>query len=208
MILEGYFDDSADDQRRKYYACGGAIGTPAQWDLFEALWSMETAHLKEPFRSTDCECGHGQFSDWPRPKRDDMMQRLVETIYKADLHGYAAVVPISDFKEVFSLLDVKEAFTLAASQVILNMAYVADSGMVDASLWFEDGPTNGAVLSANAAVHTLDWKPNRRLRGLTFADKKLRSLQAVDFVARESFKHIDNLGIRQPRKSFIPFPNT
>jgi hypothetical protein len=47
MILEGYFDDGSDDQRKKCYACSGTIGTPAQWDLFEALWS-EQAMKKHP----------------------------------------------------------------------------------------------------------------------------------------------------------------
>ena len=200
MILEAYFDDSSDQHRSKYYACGGTLGSADQWDLFEVLWSIETGNLKEPVRSSDCECGQGQFENWTKPDRDSLMKRLVEITDRVGLYGYAAVVPISDSKEAFPDLEIKEAFRLVATQVIFNMAVIANDVGRDAKLWFESGLSDGSVLNAFKSVRGLDWKPNRRLLGINFRDKTLRALQAADLVAGESFKHMDNFGVRQPRK--------
>jgi hypothetical protein len=115
------------------------------------------------------------------------------------LYGYAAVVPIPEFKKVFPALEIKEAFCLIVTQVIFNAAVLGNDGDRDVNLWFESGSSNGVILKSFRAVSALDWRPNKRLRRIRFKDKSLRALQAADLVARESYKHIDNFGIRSPR---------
>lgn len=60
-MLGGYLDDSSDHHRDHYVSFGGILGDVRQIDLFNLLWIDATHELKEPFRSTDCETGHGQF---------------------------------------------------------------------------------------------------------------------------------------------------
>ena len=199
MMLEGYFDDSSDAQRSKFYVCGGIIGNSDQWDMFEAAWSIATARLTAPFRSADCEGGYGQFADWTKQERADLVKRLVEIIKQIGLHGCSAIVPIPEFAEVFPGVDKKEAFGLTTMQMIFNMAHLADRLGMDAALWFEQGPEPGIALDALKAVRALDWKPNLRIRKITFNDKSLRALQAADLIARESFKHVTNFGTIEPR---------
>ena len=199
MLLECYFDDSSDPRREKYYACGGLLGDQDQWDFFEAAWSHETHGLREPFRSTDCECGHGQFSNWPKSKRDDLMARLVNIICEFRLYGFASIVPIAEFNRAFPSLDKKEAFSLAATQVIFNICHVADRNDMNADFWFEEGQQDGIILRIRDSIRALNWKPARRLRAVHFDTKRLRALQSADLIARESFKHMDNLGTRPMR---------
>jgi len=198
MMIECYFDDSSDDRRAKYYACGGLLGSQEQWDFFDILWHTHTHSLKEPFRAANCEGGHGQFEDWPKPMRDDLMARLVNVIYGVRLFGFASVVPVAEFECVFPSLGKERAFGLAATQAIFNAAHIADRVGMDVHLWFEQGQI-GIVSSAYESVRMLNWKPAQRLRGISFDTKHLRPLQGADLIAREAYKHMDNLGVRPTR---------
>jgi hypothetical protein len=200
MLLESYFDDSADPRRDKFYACGGFLGGPEQWDAFEMLWSQETHELKESFRSTDCETGHGQFSDWPKSRRDNLMSRLVSILRQTMVRSFASIVPIKEYKAAFPGCGEHDAFLLALRQAIMNMAFIAHELKHDVALWFERGPIDALIHEVfNSIADWKEWEPARRLRGPNFDTKKLRPLQAADLIAREAFKHIDNLGVRPPR---------
>jgi hypothetical protein len=200
MLLESYFDDSADERRNRFYACGGFIGGREQWDAFLMHWSHVTHGLKKPFRSTDCETGHGQFGDWPKPRRDDLMAQLVGILHRVMLRGFASIIPVQEYKAAFPQCGEHDAFLLALRQTIMNMAYIAEKLKHDVDLWFEHGPIDRLILEVfNSIVDWKGWTPARRLRGMHFDTKKLRPLQAADLIAREAFKHIDNLGVRPPR---------
>ncbi|MBZ5702843.1 MAG: hypothetical protein LAN84_13470 [Acidobacteriia bacterium] len=203
MILECYFDDSSDARREKYYACGGLIGSPAQWDRFDILWNTETKGLSKPFHATECECGYGQFKNWPKTRRDDLMARLTSVVRQLRLYGYASIVPVTAFKEVFPLLKEHEAFHVAIAHVAVNMAHIADRGNMDVAIWFENGSHGGAAMDIVDSLKKTAWKPAQRLKGPYFGPKELRPLQSADLIAREAFKHIDNLGVRPMRKPLI-----
>lgn len=201
MILESYFDDSSDPQRREFRACGGLIASPDQWDIFEALWSDATHGLKEAFRSTDCESGHGQFKNWSKPERDSLMAKLVWVLCKADLMGFAGIVPVAEYEKAFPQCGKDDSYFLALRQVMMNVAYVTHKLGHQGNVWFEKGSYPGETHKIfNAICAFKSWSPSRSLRGLYFDTKKLRPLQAADLVAREAFKHIKNIGKRPTRR--------
>jgi hypothetical protein len=209
MLMEAYFDDSSDEKREKFYACGGLIGSPDQWDGFDMAWSSVTCDLEQPFRSADCEGGHEQFVKWSKPKRDDLMRRLTNVIYETGLHGYVSIVPVPKYKRVFSDAGEHDPFLLALRQTVMNTAYIAETLKEDIKLWFEKGNTDAAILRVyNSIADFKDWKPTRRLSAISFDNKKLRPLQAADLIAREGFKHITNLGIRKIRKPAMKLTGT
>ena len=208
MILECYFDDSSDDRREKYFACGGLLGTPEQWDYFDVLWNTATRGLSEPFRSTDCENGYGQFKDWPIPERQKLMARLTTVVSRLRLFGYASIIPIAEFKAVFPNLGEREAARSVLAHVIVNMASLANRMGTDVAIWFEKGSYSSASHGIFDSLQAKEWKPAQRLRGPFFENKQLRPLQSADLVAREAFKHIDNLGVRPMRKSLIKISET
>lgn len=202
-MLFSYFDDSADKRRQKYFACGGLIGGDRQWHTFDLRWIDATHELDKPFRSTECECGHGQFADeskWPKPKRDDLMAGLVGLIREYRLSGFASIVPIDLYREVFPGSALYDPYFLAVKHTIINMAVIAERIGERMKLWFEDSEsTSGTSLNIYHKVRSTSWKPAARLGGIAFEDKKLCPLQAADLVAREAFKHMDNLGVRPTR---------
>ena len=201
-MLESYFDESADPKRERFVACGGFIGTETQWDGFELLWMHATRELKNPFHATDCECQHGEFADWPKPKCDALMAELVSISIKQELAGYAAVVPIADFKAVYPNSHEYDPFYLAVRQVIANMAHIASLIDERMKFWFEENPatqgkTNQIYLDMKSRR---DWVNRDRLAGIGFIEKKVLRMQSGDLLAREAFKHLDNMNVRATRK--------
>jgi hypothetical protein len=79
-LTYSYNDDSSDDKRDRYVSSGGIVGHEILINLFEQLWIEETKNLKQPFRSTDCECQHGQFADWKKSDCDAVMARLLNIV--------------------------------------------------------------------------------------------------------------------------------
>ena len=199
-LLEAYFDDSSDENRKRYCAYGGWIGASAQWDAQLIGWGNASYGLTEPFRSTDCETGHGQFEGIEKPERDARMTRMVDVLKATELRGFASIVPVATYREVFPHSRENEPSLLTLRQAMMNMAYIGHNLQMDVQIWFENGSEDGAISEAfSSIVACKSWEPAKRLRTLSFDTKRSAHLQAADFVAREAFKHIDNRGIRPMR---------
>jgi hypothetical protein len=199
MMLECYFDDSADGKGERYCASGGLIGSTGQWDSFIVLWSPISKTLKAPFRSTECECGHEQFKDWEKNDRDKLMASLVSCVQQAKLMGFASIVSVGGYRKAFPDCAESDAYMLTIPHTIMNMAFIADGLGMDVNVWFENGPKNGTILKVFESIKAMDWKPARRLRAIAFDSKELYPLQAADLVAREAFKIVDNWGTKPIR---------
>lgn len=206
-MLFSYFDDSSDPRHARYFAVGGLIGGESQWTKMHVPWAVATINLKEPFRSTDCECRQNQFAGWTVQQCSDLMDRLVEIILNLKLHGFASVVPIADYKTVFPNSNEYDAYYLAVRHTIINMAHIGHAykskwGIEGMSCWFEDSAatskTTGRIYREIREVQS--WPVAQSLSpSPIFESKTLRQLQAADLVAREAFKHFDNLGVRKTR---------
>ena len=199
-MIFAYFDDSSDKRREKYFAAGGLIGGEEQWSTFDLRWLDETRELTEPFRSTDCEGGHGHFKTWDKPKRDELMDRLVGLIRWYQLSAFASIVPIADYRAVFPEATEFEPYYLAVTHAIINMAVVGFRAKQAVKLWFELGPRSGKTAEIFYSLHAQkNWDASSYLSGIGQESKELCPLQAADIVAREAFKHMDNLGARPTR---------
>jgi len=197
---ESYFDDSSDEKRSEYCACGGLIAGPDQWDIFWGLWSQATSVLREPFHATDCECGYGQFKNWEKSERDALMAQLVSILLKARLMGFGCVVPVPFYRKAFPDSGEFDPYFLALRQVMMNVAYIAADGGRDVKVWFESGSNDAEALRIYGAISRFSlWPPSKKIQAVTFNTKTLYPLQAADLVAREAFKHVQNRGQRRTR---------
>lgn len=206
-MLLSYFDDSSDSSHKEYFAVGGLIGGEKQWSDFYVPWAVATIELKEPFRSTECECQQGQFATWPKPQCDALMRKLVSIVLNQDLHGYASVVPVGDYRAVFPDAKEYDPYYLAVRHTIINMAELGykeqqryGSGGVSCS--FEDSEATGDTVSEiyRQLRRVESWAAARSLAPSAILEgKETRPLQAADLIAREAFKHFHNLGRRGTR---------
>ncbi len=208
-LIFTYFDDSADGRRERYVSTGGIIGSEFNVDYFEALWVAETKHLKEPFRSTECECQKGQFEKWSKADCDALIKKLVDLICHSVqlVGGFASVVPVPLYNEVFPGSHEDDPYRLTVAHTIVEMARIASRARELIKLWFEDSSEYHALIDRTyRELKTLKtWKFGGRdmLFGISFDDKSLAPLQAADLVAREAFKASDNLGKREFRKPLL-----
>jgi hypothetical protein len=197
------FDDSSDDKRQEYVSAGGLICKEEQWIAFGEDWVSATQHLKQPFRSTDCECQHGQFAGWDKRDCDALITRLVDLLVEHRIGGFASVVPVNDFRAAFPDLDEFSPYLLAVEHTLLNMARSAAQGDDVVQVWLEDGTAPIAVVRIYDKLKKLKcWEHRDRLVAVSLSDKQMPQLQAADLIARESVKHFLNRGVRPMRKPF------
>jgi len=207
-MIFSYFDDSSDDKREKHIAVGGIIGHEIWLNLFEGRWIEETKDLEKPFRSTDCECQHGQFTEWEKPDCDALMKRLVEVIadenYGVGSFAFSVSVPL--YREVFPDSGQNDPVRLVVAHAIVEMARLAKKHEEKIQLWFEEGPFQSLINQTYIdfkALESWKWDERGRLSQISFNDKNLIPLQAADLIAREGYKIADNHGRRPVRKPVL-----
>jgi hypothetical protein len=205
-VIFSYFDESGDDKRKTHVAIGGIIGHEILLNLVEQDWIQTTKHLREPFRSTDCECQHGQFAHWDKTRCDELMRRLVITLAHERAGCYAFDVPVQLYREVFPISAEQDPMRLAIAHTVVEMARLARKHREKVSLWFEKGPFRSLTDKTFCDLQELkSWRLSERgtLFKLSFGDKTLVPLQAADLIAREGFKLAANYGVRNLRKPVL-----
>jgi hypothetical protein len=129
------------------------------------------------------------------------MTQVVEVLHATELRGFASIVPVSLYREIFPNSEPDDPSLLTLRQAIMNMAYIANELQMDVQIWFEMGNQDAAIRRVFGSIAEYkSWEPASRLRSISFDTKRSVHLQAADLVAREAFKHIDNKGIRPIRK--------
>jgi hypothetical protein len=203
-ILKAYFDDSSDNEMKEFVCCGGIVADDFMTAVLENYWAKATENLKEPFRSTECECQFGQFRSWKKVDCDALMIRLVDIFCDEHFHTgtFASVVPIDMYREVFPNSERKDPFRLSVRHAIVNMARLATKHDLRVQLCFENGQEADVRRAYSELDQCQEWNPLERitLAGLSIGDKNCFALQAADFVAREGYKMAKNYGFRPYRK--------
>jgi hypothetical protein len=133
-MLGAYLDDSSDDRREHYFSFGGIVGDVRQVDLFTLLWIDATYGLKQPFRSTDCESGYGQFKNWPKSDRDVLMAKLVTLIRNRGMWGFASIVSVADYRSIFPAAELYDPFYLCVKSAIAQLGFIANTAGQDISI--------------------------------------------------------------------------
>jgi hypothetical protein len=217
VVIRGYFDDSADNKRQRFAAVGGLVGAPVQWLEFERNWNVATYELPGPFHSVDCDCNppRGVFAGWDKRKADSFMKKLVGIIDKTRLLGLGMVVPIAEYHEVFPGSAEDAPYFLALRHAIVNMARIgADLARtypeaIGVKMWHEQSrDTSAEAFRIYQELQQIsEWPDAKYLQGFAVGSKSLVPLQGADLMAREMFKHADNMGVRPTRRPVLALKN-
>jgi hypothetical protein len=209
-MICSYNDDSSDEKRSRWVSSGGIVGHETLINLFEQLWIEQTKLLKEPFRSTECECQHGQFARWKKSDCDALMARLVNILCERRgmqrplVGAFASVVPVPLYRQFFPECREDAPYRLAIAHSIVQMARLAKNDGRRVKMWFEDSAKHHTLIfgTFKELISLEAWSADERERlvGISFGTKALVPLQAADLIAREGFKAADNQGKRPIRK--------
>jgi len=207
ISLRSYFDDSGDDKQKKFAAIGGLIAGSGSWTVFDTHWSVATYDLKGPFHATDCEAQKGIFKGWSISQSNALMKKLVGIVRLSGVMTFGAIVPIPEYRAVFPNSGPYDPYFLAFTQAMINVARMgADIGTqtiqaVEMRVVVEDGDSSaGAFNIWHNLRRVQSWEHAKYLTGFSIGPKKLMALQGADLMAREAYKHADNLGVRKIRK--------
>lgn len=216
-MLWAYLDDSSDDKRERFCAAGGFYTVDSRWKKLEADWRSITVGLEEPFHSTDCECGHGQFARWAKPARDSLMAELCNIVRYHDLGAFGACVSVPEYKAVFPSAGKHDAYLFCLGLCFANIAVVNEIsndiirrrgvplGPQDVHFWVEESRDTAArATQVYKSLRSLaSWRPSHRMAGIAHLGKETIGLQTADLVAREVYKFYNNQGVRPIRKPVI-----
>ncbi|MGA2742451.1 MAG: hypothetical protein ABSG65_34065 [Bryobacteraceae bacterium] len=208
LTIRSYFDDSADEKRKRYHAIGGLVGIPQSWDHFDNLWTTATYGLIAPFHATDCETRHGAFEGWSVERSAALMKRLIKIIESTRLVGFGSMVSIPEYFRVFPGSSEHAPYCLLVRHMLINMAQVCADLSSDTlethgmKVWHENGDISATIARVwHELKRVRSWLYRDYLTDFAIGTKKIPALQGADLVAREAFKHADNLGVRPARKS-------
>lgn len=209
-VVRGYFDDSGDGKHERFASIGGIIGHPRAWEIFDSRWSVATYDLPGPFHATDCDSNppKGIFKGWTKDRADTLMASLVKIIPEAKLMCFGSIVPVPLYRKIFPGSKEDDPYLLAVRHMIVNMAMIGSEiagSFAEADgvkIWCEDDrDTSAEAIRIYQALKHLDgWEDGKYLKGFAVASKELNAIQGADLIAREAFKHIDNLGLRRMRR--------
>jgi len=203
-MIFAYMDDSSDGYRAEYFVSGGAIAGEERWiksrptdqRSFYIDWSVTCKDLKNPFHSAECSSQHGDFKGWTKPACAAFMDRLVNIIVSHGISGFASIVPIRLYKQVFPEAKLYDPYYLTVRHTLLALAGMGQLekdrfGFGGLKCWFElDRKTKPTIERIYDALKKLKtWEPASSLEETpNFDTKKLVPLQAADMIAREAFR--------------------
>lgn len=207
-MIHVYLDDSGDEKSQQFAVCGGILGEDLTLTFTEEFWRQEVKDLKKPFRSTECECQHGQFKTWKKSDCDSLMARLVGVLNRTGMEAgvIGTAVPIPLFQKIFPAAADTDPYELAARHLLFSMVKIARARKERVKVWFEGGSTDAQALRSYNAVRDFKFRnpsERNRLAGIAFGDKSMYALQAADLAARETYKACANLGKRPIRKPLL-----
>ncbi len=208
-MLVAYLDESSDEKKARAFAIGGFVAHDSEWERLELLW-IDATHGLKAFHASDCETGHGEFSEekgWDHAKRAGLFKKLVSLINQHNLYGFASALLVEDFRAVYPEAHTSHLYHLCFQHCILGIAKWAAAADEPVAFFFDQNRevSRQAQDVYNGYLNDLDFKERKYLESLTFASKeKFICLQAADLLAREAFKHVDNRYHYSHRKTRKP----
>ncbi len=211
-VLEGFFDESGTHKGCLVTAIGGCVARAEQWAIFAPEWRRVLEDFEVSFfHSTDLANSEKQFKGWNDAKKRSFIAELARVMGSFAKTAIAVLIVVKHYsivpewaRKTFAFGD--EYNFCFQMCVGLTLSWIAGLNPPmpegdQVAFTFDQRPTGESITRAAYFYIKRFRDPNDRMGTLAFADKKrLLPLQAADFVAYESYKHIDN----QERKSGRP----
>ncbi len=155
VILQACVDDSSGAEP-PVFVLAGFVSSYPRWVEFTEEWKteLEKSPSLEYFKMKEAAACRGQFEGWTFSQRDDRVANFASIIKKNVIGGFACVVPIKDYKQVFEgkiskVMDNPYFLTFyGVMQTLMRMQhFVGDDRPVD-FVFDEQGKQVGQALSA------------------------------------------------------------
>jgi hypothetical protein len=78
-----YGDESMDETRSRVCAVAGVVGTEAEWQAIEPIWTERNGSI--PFHAKDCESDQGDYKPANHGENQNLYRDLVTIIARSSL---------------------------------------------------------------------------------------------------------------------------
>lgn len=103
-MIEAYLDESGTHDQATIVVMAGFLSSSKRWRRFEKQWNtvLNPDGADRVFHATDClgKDGHGDFKDWPKQRRDALVNALIPIARKRTLASFACAFSVQDYEEV------------------------------------------------------------------------------------------------------------
>ena len=210
IMIFVYGDESMDETCERVCAVAGVVGTEAEWQAIEPIWTERNAGI--PFHAKDCESDQGDYKPANHCDNQNLYRDLTTIIARSSLSGYA----------IATNLIAERAYYPDAPMIYLREFY----GVIDAMRWWAkqngeiseccfdnrlESKFNAELMYANAREIDPNWNSYLSSKISFESSQKNPRIQVADLFAREAMKNLDNrIGPlkRDPRKSWIVLRDT
>ncbi len=197
-MYSAYFDESTGNGS-PVLVVAGFLSNDAHWGLFESEWKAALAEFGiKVFKASHCATRKGEFRGMDDPTRRALMSKLLETIGRRVQFGFASVVHVKDFSQLFQGHERREIgspYNLCCLTCAVQIGEWAKANhqVEPVGYFFDSGHRN-----AREALDTLLEQKNDsslieyRIGLITFeSDDMLIPIQAADLAAYEVWKWLD-----------------
>jgi len=205
-MLTFYADDAGHKDSDNYVVIAGYVGLVAQWERFCSDWRLQLAAKGLPeFHASDFFTGNGIYKGWDSKERqhdkEELLTGLAQIVRDYSLASFSCFIDVHGWfraNDEYLLDEVGfSPFPLGGRTVVERVrTWCAESGFDPSRVEyiFDQGSHDWGKLQTRLRAD-FDIEPIERNR------RKIRPLQAADWIAYEGFKEIpQSEGPRRIRK--------
>jgi hypothetical protein len=138
FVLAAYLDDSGSEGDQPIIAAAGYVAKRTQLPELEKNWRylLDREGLREPFRMSQAESLHGQFSGWDKRRKDRLVSSLIGVVKLRALCIIGCVISMKDYLNAVSKHDrprVGGPFSICAGACLLSL-----SNWIQTSNYYQD----------------------------------------------------------------------
>lgn len=230
VVLTAVFDESGSHDGARYVTIAGYAATVVGWEKFSVRWVQALRDARVPmhkpplpgdpptpfFHMTDWENRQEQFKDWDDKRRVKLFQRLASLIDQYTLLGFGVSVEREGYARIIAPMvpersGYRDPYMWAMHACMENLYYAkSPAGVLGVHIVdqhpiacvFERGHASGGRIAAYHEQFREQWKAGHVFGALALDTKRrFVPLQSADVLAYESWKSIQNRGVRPRRKT-------
>ena len=197
VVHTAYGDESADETKQRVFALAGLFGNASDWRTFRKQWKARTGGTI--FHAAECDSDQGDFKDIDHATNKKLYADLSHIIADSRLIGNAVSINLPDYKELLAPCLDDNPYYLCFQHVVINLARRSSvclprdriKFVFDRNVEIEYNASALYDRTVNSRWSTAEFRKLMEDE-ISFATRQNIGIQAVDLVAREAMKLLDN----------------
>jgi hypothetical protein len=174
FVLAAYLDDSGSEGDQPIIAAAGYVAKRTQLPELEKNWRylLDREGLREPFRMSQAESLHGQFSGWDKRRKDRLVSSFIGVVKLRALCIIGCVISMKDYLNAVSKHDrarVGGPFSICAGTCLLSL-----SNWIQTSKYYQNELVD-VIFEKGTSIANKSWKATCGPLAMRFSGRSTKS---------------------------------